>query len=223
MRGRWRISLQVSPRLFVESPSGFRINHVVEVFTAFELLFFSLTNLLTAMDGSLTLLSLCQILVMQSFAFSFRISKVRSLIKSLSRSFCIQRENPMLWISRGQAYLLVFVFMHIPLSLCRQLVVCRRERLHVTAFGKTAILSLERASNCTNMLYSGDVSKYSGVGRFLVLSSRLGIPFSICIIHRIYDSEEHSLSSSFKTSHTSLPGINPFPIIEFSSLAFPTW
>ena len=34
---------------------------------------------------------------------------------------------------------------------------CRRERLHVTVFGKTAILSLERALNCTNILYSDEV------------------------------------------------------------------
>ena len=35
--------------------------------------------------------------------------------------------------------------------------VCRRERLHVTVFGETAILSPERALNCTNELYSDEV------------------------------------------------------------------
>ena len=71
MRRRWRICLQVSPWLFKEYPSRFGVNHEVEVFTAFELLSFSLTNLLAAMDGSMLLLSLCQMLVMQAFAFYF--------------------------------------------------------------------------------------------------------------------------------------------------------
>ena len=40
----------------------------------------------------------CWVLVMQSFAFSFCLSKVRSLIEWWLRSFCVQRENPMLRI-----------------------------------------------------------------------------------------------------------------------------
>ena len=47
----------------------------------------------------------------------------------------------------------------IPLSLCKQMAVCRRERLHATSSGKTAILSLERVSNCTNFLCYDEVSK----------------------------------------------------------------
>ena len=67
-------------------------NRVVVFFDSFELLFSSLSYLLTARDGS------CQVLVVQSFAFSFRLSKVKSLIELL-RSFCVyQRENPMIRI-----------------------------------------------------------------------------------------------------------------------------
>ena len=73
----------------------FRANHVVEFFDSFELLLFSLSYLLIARSGSAVLLGPCQVLVVQSFAFSFRLSKVRSLIEWLLRSFCIQRENPM--------------------------------------------------------------------------------------------------------------------------------
>ena len=47
----------------------------------------------------------------------------------------------------------------IPLSRCKQLVVCRRRRSHATLCGKTAILSLERVSNCTKILYSDEVPK----------------------------------------------------------------
>ena len=36
------------------------------------------------------------------------------------------------------------VFSYIPLSQCKLQVVCCRERLHVTVFGKLASLSLER-------------------------------------------------------------------------------
>ena len=54
---------------------------------------------------------------------------------------------------------------------CRQCVV--RERLHVTVFGKNASLSLERASNCTNIQYFDGVSNFSCMERFLVLLDRL--------------------------------------------------
>ena len=91
-RRRWRSCRQVSPRLFVEHPSCFRVNCVVEFFDSFELLPFSLSYLLTAKDGS------CQVFVMPSFALSFRLSKVGSLIEWLLRSFCIYCENPMLRI-----------------------------------------------------------------------------------------------------------------------------
>ena len=47
------------------------------------------------------------------------------------------------------------LFSCIPLPQCNLQVVCSGERLHVTVFGKTASLSLERASNCTCLLYSG--------------------------------------------------------------------
>ena len=68
------------------------------------------------------------------------------------------------------------VFSCIPLSRWKLQVVCRRERLHVTAFGKTARLSLGRASNCITILYFDGVSKYSCMERFLVLSNRAQFP-----------------------------------------------
>ena len=61
---------------------------------------------------------------------------------------------------------------YIPLSQCKLQVVCCRERLHVTVFGKNASLSLEQASNCTNIPYFEGVSKYSCMERFLVLLDR---------------------------------------------------
>ena len=64
----------------------------------------------------------------------------------------------------------------IPLSLCKQLVVCRWERLHATLSGKSAILSLEWVFNCTNILYSDEVSKYFCMGQSLALSSRMKFP-----------------------------------------------
>ena len=44
-------------------------------------------------------------------------------------------------------------FSYIPLSQCKLKAVCCRERLHVTACGKIADLSLGQASNCTKILY----------------------------------------------------------------------
>ena len=82
----------------------FEVNHIVEFFDSFELLFFSLSYLLTARGGSKLLMGPCQVLVMQSFALSFRLSKVRSLIKWLLRSFCVQRENPMLRILNSLSF-----------------------------------------------------------------------------------------------------------------------
>ena len=49
----------------------------------------------------------------------------------------------------------------IPLSQCKPQVVCCRERLHVTVNGKIASFSLERASNCSNILHFEGVSKFS--------------------------------------------------------------
>ena len=88
-----------SPRPFVESPTCFKVNRVVIFFVALKLLSFSLPHLLTARNGSVLFLGPCQVLVMQSFAFSCRLSKVGSLIEwLLSSSLCICRENPTLRI-----------------------------------------------------------------------------------------------------------------------------
>ena len=89
----WRRCLQVSPRLSAEPPTCFRVNGVVVLFIAFKLLpFFSLSSLLIARNISVFLLGSCQVLVKQSFAFSFRLSKVGSLIEwQLSSPFSICR------------------------------------------------------------------------------------------------------------------------------------
>ena len=64
---------------------------------AFRLSPFSLSYLLTAKNISVFLLGSCQMLVMQSFAFSFRLSKVGSLIEwKLSSSFRICCNNPII-------------------------------------------------------------------------------------------------------------------------------
>ena len=55
----------------------------------------------------------------------------------------------------------------VPPSRCKQLVVCRGGRLHATLCGETAIFSLERFSNGTNILYSDEVSKYFLYGAIL--------------------------------------------------------
>ena len=64
---------------------------------AFKLLSFSLSYMLTARNISVFLLGSCQVLVMQSFAFSFPLSKVGSLIEwELSSSFRICCQNPII-------------------------------------------------------------------------------------------------------------------------------
>ena len=65
---------------------------------------------------------------------------------------------------------------YIPLSQCKLPVVCCRERLHVTVFGKLASLSLERASTCTKIPYFESVFKYSCMGRSLVSLDRMEFP-----------------------------------------------
>ena len=63
-------------------------------------------------------------------------------------------------------------FSYIQLSQCKLQVVCCRERLHVTVFGKIASFSRERISNFTRTLYFERVSKYPCMERSLVSSSR---------------------------------------------------
>ena len=64
-------------------------------------------------------------------------------------------------------------FSYIPLSQCKLQAAYRRERLHATVFGFFASLSLEQASNCTNILYFESVSKYSCMARSLVSYDRM--------------------------------------------------
>ena len=59
----------------------FWVNCVVVYFVALKLLSFSLTYLLTARNVSVILLGSCRVLVVQSFAISFRLNKVGSLIE----------------------------------------------------------------------------------------------------------------------------------------------
>ena len=47
----------------------------------------------------------CQVLVLQSFAFSFRLSNVRSLIECLVRSFFVLCEKPMLRMLNSLSFL----------------------------------------------------------------------------------------------------------------------
>ena len=86
------------PRPFAEPPTYSRVNRAVIFFVALKLVSFSLSYLFTARNGPVFILGPCQVLVVQSFAFSFRLSKVRSLIEWLQRSLCNQRGNPMLRI-----------------------------------------------------------------------------------------------------------------------------
>ena len=84
----WRRCLQVSPRLSVEPPTCVRVNDAVKVFVALKLLPFSLSYLLTARNISVFLLGSCQVLVMQSFAFSFRLLTVFARCVSL-QTHCV--------------------------------------------------------------------------------------------------------------------------------------
>ena len=92
----WRRCLQVSARMSVEPPTCVRVN-VVKVFLDFKLLPFPLSYLLTARNISVFLLCYCQVLVVQSFAFSFLLSKIKSLIeRKLSSSFRICCKTPII-------------------------------------------------------------------------------------------------------------------------------
>ena len=108
-------------------------------------------------------------------------------------------------------------FSCIPLSQCKLLAVCWRERLHVTVTGKIASLSLERASNCTNILY------IEGVSKFLLCRSpwfrQIAWSFShaIYVFHRVHCSEEDRLSSSLEPCSSWNKSIS---FKEFNSFAF---
>ena len=112
-------------------------------------------------------------------------------------------------------------FSYVPLSQCKRRAVFRRERLHVTVFGKIEDLSLGRASNCTKLPYFESVSKCSCMARSLVSSRSRGvspIPFSQSIGFTVVKN-----TASLLLLRLFPPGINPLLIMEFISLAFPTW
>ena len=113
------------------------------------------------------------------------------------------------------------MFSYISLSQCKLHAVCCGERLHVTVSGTFASLSLVRASNCTNIPYFEGVSKYSCTERSLVSSSHVKfspIQFPSSIGFTIVKN-----TACLPLLRLFPPGINPFLIKEFTSLAFPTW
>ena len=65
------------------------------------------------------------------------------------------------------------VFSYIPLSQCQLQVVCCRERLHVTAFGKIADLSRKQAPKCTKILHVGSSFHVFLCGMILGLPDRM--------------------------------------------------
>ena len=83
-RRRWRRRRQVSERWFIEPPACSRVDRIVVFFNSFELLSFSLSYLLVSRNDSTFLLGPCHMFVMQSLAFSFRMSKTRSSILTVA-------------------------------------------------------------------------------------------------------------------------------------------
>ena len=88
----------------------------------------------------------------------------------------------------------------IPLSRCKPLVVCCGGRLRATVFGKIAILSLERVSNCTNIPYFNEVSRFFVWSNPRLCQVAWSLLHTIIIFNRVNYSEEHRLSSSFLDS-----------------------
>ena len=92
-------------------------------------------------------------------------------------------------------------FSYIPLSQCKLQEVCCGERLRVIVFDKIAILSSERALNCSKTLYFDEVSKYFCMVRSLACPSR--IEFLPCFDRRPPGSlqwKTHGLPVPFETS-----------------------
>ena len=98
----------------------------------------------------------------------------------------------------------------LTLSRCKQLTIYCRGRLHATVFGKIAILSLERVSNCTENPY---FLRFPSI--FVWNNPRLcqvawSLLHTIIIFHRVYLSEEHRLSSSFGTLSSRNPSTSDY-------------
>ena len=110
----WRSCLQVSSRPLVESPTCFRVNRVVIFFVALKIVVLFAVLFVDCEECPVFFLGPCQVLDTQSFAFSFRLSKVEPLIEwLLSSSSCIHRENPMLRIlSSLSSFCGVHVLLH---------------------------------------------------------------------------------------------------------------
>ena len=110
-----------------------------------------------------------------------------------------------------------FVFVHTAFSLQAAGGVLKRTDWMWPCLVNLQSLALGRASNCTNIPYFEGVSKYSCMARSLVSSDRA--EFLPCHIHFTAVKNTACLS----VLRLFPPGINPFLIIEFNSLAFPSW
>ena len=75
-----------------------------------------------------------------------------------------------------------------------------KERLRGIVFDRTAILFFERASDCTNILYFGELSIFfvhrnSGFVQIVLNFSRI-----LTGVHRVHGCEKHGLPVPFETS-----------------------
>ena len=111
---------------------------------------------------------------------------------------------------------------HFPLSLCKLQELCCGDRLHATLFGKIASLSLERASNCTQILFF-----LKAFPSILVWRDPWFRQVAWCFSHTI-----SIISIGFTVVKNTAclpflrlfpPGIIPFLFMECNSLAIPTW
>ena len=109
-------------------------------------------------------------------------------------------------------YLVEYLLLGVNAYAYKSQALCCRERLRVIVFDETAILSSERALNCTNTLCFDEVSKYLCMVRSLACPS--------CIEFLTYfDRRPIRFTAVKNTDCLSLsrllpPGINPLLIIE---------
>ena len=87
----------------------------------------------------------------------------------------------------------------MPLSQYKSQVLCCGERLRVIVFDKFAILSFERALNCTNTLCFDEVSKYFVWCDHWLLQVASHFFHVLIVVHRVHCSDKHELPFSFET------------------------
>ena len=107
----------------------------------------------------------------------------------------------------------------IPLSQYKSQVVCCRERLRVIVFDKIAILSFERASTFTNILYFVDASKYFVWCDPWLVQVASNFFHTLIVVHRFTAVKNTNCLSLLRLGPL---GINPLLIIECISPTFPT-